>query len=187
MLGSCGSMAIESKLRRSSCFSGEMRAQCFPESSERYTPSVAPATRMSGLEGACGNGADYESFKTNELPGVAGVGAAVNASAVGAKRPARGIKCVCRARIHDHGHDHVIVMLADSSEQVPVFSRHRGSRTHARLKCRGRACARCRAQPRETVRLRQEVPLAARFGRWPKMKTGALTRKEIQTDDTPHA
>src|ERR1017187_9403505 len=70
-----------------------------------------------------GNGANYKSFKTNELPGVAGVAAAVNAPAMGTKRPARGIKCVCRARIHDNRHDHVVMMFADSSEQFPVLSR----------------------------------------------------------------
>ena len=82
---------------------------------------------MSGLEGACGDGANYKSFKTNELPSMAGVGAAVNAATVGAKRPAGGIKRICRARIHEHGHDHVVVVLADSSEQFPMFARVAGA------------------------------------------------------------
>ncbi len=75
-----------------------------------------------------GNGANYKPFKTNELPGMAGVSAAVNAPAMGTERPTRGIKRICRARIHNHGHDHVVVMLANSSEQFPVFSRIAGAK-----------------------------------------------------------
>ena len=69
-----------------------------------------------------GNGADHEPFKANELPGVPGVGAAVDSASMRAECPTGGVKRVGGARIHDHGHDHIVVMLANAPKQFPVFT-----------------------------------------------------------------
>ena len=55
------------KLRRSSCFSGRC-ASMLSESSERYTPSIAPATSVSGFRGYR-NRAHRPSFEADELRG----------------------------------------------------------------------------------------------------------------------
>jgi hypothetical protein len=68
-----------------------------------------------------GNGADHAAFETQESPVVAAVRGLVNAAAARAERPAGGINGVRGARIDSHGHDDIVVMLADPAKKVPVF------------------------------------------------------------------
>ena len=128
---------------------------------------MAPGYENVRIGGRLGNRANYKSFKANELPGVSGIGAAVNASAMRAQRPAGGVKCVGRARIHDHGHDHVVVMLADSSKQFPVFSAIAGAK-HVSVRSaeeqRARAAGHC-CQGLNISTWRADLPPGLSIGR----------------------
>ena len=86
MFSSRGSNATESKFRRSSCFTGVMRSQLAPSSVERYTPETAPTTKMFGLRGRLRDRAHVLVRQTDDVPGAAGIGAAVHAAAAGVQR-----------------------------------------------------------------------------------------------------
>src|SRR4029077_13317446 len=49
-------------------------------------------------------------------------GAAVNAAAIGTERPTGGVKRTRRTRVHHNGHDHVIMICANTPEQCPVVA-----------------------------------------------------------------
>ena len=50
------------------------------------------------------------------------VGASIYAASVRSECPARGVERASRARICCHGHDYIVVMLANPAEQFPMFT-----------------------------------------------------------------
>src|SRR5260370_587525 len=75
-----------------------------------------------GVRRRRGKSAHRVSIQTDKLPVAAGVRAAINSAAMRTERPAGGVQCVRRARIHNDGHNHVVMICADPAKLLPVLA-----------------------------------------------------------------
>src|SRR6266404_1115112 len=75
-----------------------------------------------GVRGRCGKSAHHVSIQTDELPVAACIRAAIDSAAMRTERPAGGVQRVRRARIHNDGHNHVVMICTDPAKLLPVLA-----------------------------------------------------------------
>src|SRR5258705_6577831 len=81
-----------------------------------------PSYKNVGIRGRCSKRAHRVSIQTDELPVVARIRTAVDAAAMRTERPTGGVQRVRRARIHNDGHNHIVMICADPANLLPMLA-----------------------------------------------------------------